>query len=56
MSFLCEREGPHSQAAVSFVGTMDSCTYFFEVRSPAACGIAGSPDGGLSPGAIFGIM
>lgn len=57
MSFLCDREAPASQAAVSFVGTMDSCTYFFEVRSFAACGgVAVAPEGGLGPAGVFGVM
>lgn len=58
MSFLCERDTPASQATVSFVGTMDQCTYFFEVRSSAACGAtAPTPDNpGLSPGGVFGVM
>lgn len=58
MSFLCERDSPSSQATVSFVGTMDQCTYFFEVRSSAACGATAPipPNQGLSPGGVFGIM
>lgn len=57
MSFLCDREAAPSQATVSFVGTMDSCTYFFEVRSFAACGgVAVAPEGGLGPAGIFGVI
>ncbi|BCR97924.1 putative vacuolar sorting receptor (Mrl1) [Aspergillus luchuensis] len=58
MSFLCERDTPASQATVSFVGTMDQCTYFFEVRSSAACGAtAPTPDNpGLSPAGVFGVI
>jgi cation-dependent mannose-6-phosphate receptor len=57
MSFLCDREAPNAQAIVSFVGSMDSCTYFFEVRSAAACGgVAMAPEGGLGPGGVFGVM
>jgi len=33
MSFLCDRDAPATVATPSFVGTLDSCTYFFEVRS-----------------------
>ena len=55
MSFLCDRD--LVTPAFSFVGTLDSCTYFFEVRTSAACGgVAASSDGGLSPGGVFGIM
>ncbi|CEJ54305.1 Putative Cation-independent mannose-6-phosphate receptor CI-MPR [Penicillium brasilianum] len=58
MSFLCDRDAPANTATTSFVGTMDSCTYFFEVRSSAACGgIAVDPnDGGLGPGGVFGVI
>jgi cation-dependent mannose-6-phosphate receptor len=56
MSFLCDRElaaGP----TISFVGTIDSCSYFFEVRTAAACGgVAPRTDGGLGPAGVFGVM
>jgi cation-dependent mannose-6-phosphate receptor len=58
MSFLCDRDAPATVATPSFVGTLDSCTYIFEVRSSAACGgIAVDPNaGGLGPGGVFGVM
>jgi cation-dependent mannose-6-phosphate receptor len=57
MSFLCDRDSLSAQAVISFVGTMDSCTYFFEVRSSAACGgVASAPGEGLGPGGVFGVM
>jgi cation-dependent mannose-6-phosphate receptor len=57
MSFLCERDLISPQATISFVGSMDSCSYFFEVRSPAACGGAAlGSDSGVGPGGVFGIM
>ncbi|KAI9369013.1 mannose-6-phosphate receptor binding domain-containing protein [Aspergillus egyptiacus] len=58
ISFLCDRDISAYQPTISFVGTMDHCSYFFEVRSSAACGGYGSdPAGqGLSPGGVFGIM
>ncbi|KAL1863592.1 Cation-independent mannose-6-phosphate receptor CI-MPR [Paecilomyces lecythidis] len=57
MSFLCDRDPMAPRAAVSFVGTMDQCTYFFEVRSPAACGgVAHAPNTGLGPGGVFGVI
>ena len=57
MSFLCDRDAPASQATISFVGTMDSCTYFFEVRTSAACGAASAPNNqGLGPAGVFGVM
>lgn len=58
MSFLCDRDAASNQATASFVGTLDSCTYYFEIRSSAACGgIAVSPNsGGLGPAGVFGVM
>lgn len=58
MSFLCDRDALPNQATPSFVGTMDSCTYYFEIRSSAACGgIAGDPSAsGLGPAEVFGVM
>ncbi|OQD75112.1 hypothetical protein PENDEC_c008G01856 [Penicillium decumbens] len=58
MSFLCDRDALPNQATPSFVGTMDSCTYYFEVRSSAACGgIAVDPSsGGMGPGGVFGVI
>ncbi|KKK27193.1 hypothetical protein P175DRAFT_0457815 [Aspergillus ochraceoroseus IBT 24754] len=58
MSFLCDRDVSASQPTISFVGTMDQCTYFFEIRSAAACGgFAHGPAGqGLSPAGIFGVI
>ena len=58
MSFLCDRDAPPNQATPSFVGTMDSCTYYFEIRSVAACGgIAADPNAdGLGPAGVFGVM
>ena len=57
MSFLCDRDPVAPSVTISFVGTPDSCAYFFEVRSPYACGgAAASPDEGLGPAGVFGVM
>ncbi|KAK2753640.1 Cation-independent mannose-6-phosphate receptor CI-MPR [Onygenales sp. PD_40] len=57
ISFHCDRDLISPAATVSFVGTMDSCSYFFEVRSAAACGgVAASADGGLGPAGVFGVI
>ncbi|KAE8149642.1 mannose-6-phosphate receptor binding domain-containing protein [Aspergillus avenaceus] len=57
MSFLCDRDAPTYQATPSFVGTMDHCTYFFEVRSSAACGaVAPADNQGLGPAGVFGVI
>lgn len=56
MSFLCDRDLVSPAASMSFVGTLDSCTYFFEVRSAAACGGVARTEGGLGPAGVFGVM
>ncbi|KAL4922668.1 mannose 6-phosphate receptor domain-containing protein [Aspergillus aurantiobrunneus] len=58
ISFLCDHDISASTPTISFIGTMDQCTYFFEIRSSAACGGYGNdPAGqGLSPGGVFGII
>ena len=57
ISFLCDRDPLKADAAVAFVAASpDQCTYFFEVRSPAACGGSESSKSGLGPGGVFGIM
>ncbi|OJD17027.1 hypothetical protein AJ78_02871 [Emergomyces pasteurianus Ep9510] len=56
MSFLCDRDLISPAASVSFVGTVDSCTYFFEVRSAAACGGVARTEGGLGPAGVFGVI
>ncbi|KAJ5894168.1 hypothetical protein N7495_005859 [Penicillium taxi] len=58
LSFLCDRDALPSLATPSFVGTMDSCSYYFEIRSSAACGgTAVDPNaGGLGPGGVFGVI
>ncbi|OJJ47633.1 hypothetical protein ASPZODRAFT_64382 [Penicilliopsis zonata CBS 506.65] len=58
ISFSCDREALPSQAFASFVGTMDSCSYWFDVRSSAACGgIATNPSTeGLGPAGVFGVI
>ncbi|KKZ64611.1 hypothetical protein EMCG_09465 [[Emmonsia] crescens] len=56
MSFLCDRDLVSPAASMSFVGTLDSCTYFFEVRSAAACGGVARTEGGLGPAGVFGVI
>lgn len=55
-SLMCEKDPLGPKAAVSFVGTMDECTYFFEVRTLAACAGAEPADQSLGPGGVFGVM
>ncbi|PGH08345.1 cation-dependent mannose-6-phosphate receptor [Blastomyces parvus] len=56
VSFLCDRDLVSPAASVTFVGTLDSCTYFFEVRSAAACGGVARTEGGLGPAGVFGVI
>ncbi|PGH17359.1 hypothetical protein AJ79_01243 [Helicocarpus griseus UAMH5409] len=56
MSFLCDRDLVSPAATVSFVGTLDSCSYFFEVRSASACGGVARSDAGLGPAGVFGVI
>lgn len=43
--------------SISFVGTPDSCAYFFEVRSSSSCpGHASDKSQTLSPIGVFGII
>jgi cation-dependent mannose-6-phosphate receptor len=59
LSFQCDRDPlltEHPQ--VSFIGSPDHCTYFFEVRSRYACGgaISSGESGSLGPGGVFGVI
>jgi cation-dependent mannose-6-phosphate receptor len=59
LSFQCDRDPlltDHPQ--VSFIGSPDHCTYFFEVRSRYACGgaISSGESGSLGPGGVFGVI
>ncbi|EEH19822.1 hypothetical protein PABG_02081 [Paracoccidioides brasiliensis Pb03] len=56
MSFLCDRDLVSPAATVSFVGALDSCSYFFEVRSAAACDGVARSEGGLGPAGVFGVI
>ena len=41
---------------MSFVAAVDDCTYFFEGRSPYACGGVQAETQALSPGGVFGVI
>jgi len=53
MSFLCDQD-ISSEAAISFTGQLNECSYFFQVRTLWACPTIQETD--VSPLAIFGIM
>lgn len=54
MSLMCDHE-QFSKPSVSFVGQMNDCAYFFEVRTAAACATINQAQA-LGPGAVFGAM
>lgn len=55
ISLLCESD-PLAKTAFSFVAAVDDCVYFFEGRSPAACGGIHVEKQALSPGGVFGVI
>jgi cation-dependent mannose-6-phosphate receptor len=55
ISLLCETD-PLAKTAVSFVAAVDDCVYFFEGRSPHACGGVEAETQALSPGGVFGVI
>ncbi|KAL9086339.1 MAG: hypothetical protein Q9159_004239 [Coniocarpon cinnabarinum] len=58
ISLLCEREPKDGDppVTVSFVGSIDDCTYFFEARSKSACATTKVNTQPLGPGSVFGII
>ena len=57
ISLLCERDALAPKATLAFVGASpDECAYFFELRSPHACGGVSESKQALGPGSVFGIM
>ncbi|EMD87476.1 hypothetical protein COCC4DRAFT_49354 [Bipolaris maydis ATCC 48331] len=55
ISLLCDSD-PLAKTSVSFVAAVDDCAYFFEGRSPFACGGVHQEAQALSPGGVFGVM
>ncbi|EME89432.1 cation-independent mannose-6-phosphate receptor CI-MPR [Pseudocercospora fijiensis CIRAD86] len=57
ISMLCDKDPLAPTLQLSFVGTMDECTYFFEGRSNAACATANTTkSGSLNPSGVFGVI
>ena len=59
LSLQCDRDPSVStNPSLSFLGTLDHCTYFFEAHSRYFCGgAASSPEpGSLGPGGVFGVI
>lgn len=55
ISLLCESD-PLAKTSVSFVAAVDACTYFFEGRSPHACGGVHQESQTLGPGGVFSVI
>jgi cation-dependent mannose-6-phosphate receptor len=55
MSLLCDSD-PLAKTSISFVAAVDECTYFFEGRSPFACGGVHQAKQALGPGGVFSVI
>ncbi|PVH98720.1 mannose 6-phosphate receptor domain-containing protein, partial [Periconia macrospinosa] len=55
ISLLCDSD-PLAKTSISFVAAVDDCVYFFEGRSPHACGGVHVEKQALSPGGVFGVI
>ncbi|PNS20162.1 hypothetical protein CAC42_5612 [Sphaceloma murrayae] len=56
ISLLCASDPLAPAMSISFVASPDSCTYFFEARTPAACGGVETAQQTLSPGGVFTVI
>ncbi|KAI5804485.1 mannose-6-phosphate receptor binding domain-containing protein [Geopyxis carbonaria] len=54
MSLMCDHEAFH-KPSVAFVGAVNDCAYFFEVRTSAACATINRAQA-LGPVAVFGVI
>ncbi|KAF2128829.1 mannose 6-phosphate receptor domain-containing protein [Dothidotthia symphoricarpi CBS 119687] len=55
ISLLCDSD-PLAKTSISFVASVDDCTYIFEGRSPYACGGVHQATQALGPGGVFGVI
>ncbi|KAF1935868.1 mannose 6-phosphate receptor domain-containing protein [Clathrospora elynae] len=55
ISLLCDSD-PLAKTSISFVAAVDDCAYFFEGRSPSACGGVHQETQALGPGGVFGVI
>lgn len=56
ISMLCDKDPLAPKLTLSFVGSPDECSYFFEGRSPAACATLNKSKGTLNPGGVFVVI
>jgi cation-dependent mannose-6-phosphate receptor len=55
ISLLCDND-PLAKTSISFVAAIDDCAYFFEGRSPFACGGVHQETQALGPGGVFVVI
>lgn len=55
ISLLCQTDKLAS-SSISFVGTADHCSYFFEMRTTAACSVVEVEEQTVGPAGVFGLM
>jgi cation-dependent mannose-6-phosphate receptor len=55
ISLMCDSD-PLAKTSVSFVAAVDECSYFFEGRSPFACGGIHQAKQTLGPGGVFSVI
>ncbi|KAL5121483.1 Cation-independent mannose-6-phosphate receptor CI-MPR [Pleosporales sp. CAS-2024a] len=55
ISLLCDSD-PLAKTSISFVAAVDDCTYFFEGRSPYACGGVHQAKQALGPSGVFSVI
>jgi cation-dependent mannose-6-phosphate receptor len=55
ISLLCDSD-PLAKTSISFVAAVDECTYFFEGRSPFACGGVHQAKQALGPSGVFSVI
>jgi cation-dependent mannose-6-phosphate receptor len=55
LSLMCDSD-PLAKTSVSFVAAVDDCSYFFEGRSPYACGGIHQAKQTLGPGGVFSVI
>lgn len=56
ISLLCSTDPLAPLMTVSFVASPDSCSYFFEARTSAACGGVEEAKQQLGPSGVFGVI
>lgn len=56
ISLLCEDEPTAPKVSLAFLGSMDECSYFFELRSPFACPAVNVAKQQVGPSGVFGLM